>query len=137
MNTVPDFDPMQFQAQALKLRSFRQQVIASNLANADTPGYRARDIGFDAELKAHMQGSNPAGQLALAVSDGRHLAATGALPSPELLYRTSMQPSVDDNTVDPDIERAHYAENTIGFEMATALLSATVRSRQMALTGQP
>lgn len=137
MNTVPDFDPMQFQAQALKMRSFRQQVIASNLANADTPGYRARDIGFDAELRAQMQGANPANQLSLAVSDSRHLGATGASPTPELLYRTSMQPSVDDNTVDPDIERAHYAENTIGFEMATALLSATVRSRQMALTGQP
>ncbi len=137
MNTVPDFDPMQFQAQALKMRSFRQQVIASNLANADTPGYRARDIAFDAELKAQMQGTQPANQLPLAVSDSRHLGAAGAPSAPELLYRTSMQPSVDDNTVDPDIERAHYAENTIGFEMATALLSATVRSRQMALTGQP
>lgn len=137
MNTVPVFDPMQFQAQALKLRSFRQQVIASNLANSDTPGYRARDIGFDAELRAQMQGSHPAGQLPLAVSDDRHLGALGVSSSPELLYRTSMQPSVDDNTVDPDVERAHYAENTMGFEMATALLSATVRSRQMALTGQP
>ena len=137
MNAVPDFDPMQFQAQALKLRSFRQQVIASNLANSDTPGYRARDIGFDAELRAQMQGTNTANQLPLAMSDSRHLGAMGASPSPELLYRSSMQPSVDDNTVDPDIERAHYAENTIGFEMATALLSATVRSRQMALTGQP
>jgi flagellar basal-body rod protein FlgB len=137
MNSVPDFDPMKFQAQALKLRSFRQEIIAGNLANSDTPGYRARDIGFDAELRGQMQGSVVPGGLAMVVSDVRHLGATNGTQAPELLYRTAIQPSVDDNTVDPDIERAHYAENTIGFEMATALLSATVRSRQMALTGQP
>lgn len=137
MYTVPRFDPMQFQVEALKLRSLRQQVIASNLVNADTPGYRARDIPFEAELNARMQGGEGPGGLPLAVSNERHLGAAAGTQAPALLYRSAVQPSVDDNTVDPDIERAHFAENTVGFEMATALLSAAVRSRQMALTGQP
>lgn len=137
MNTVPSFDPLQFQVEALKLRSVRQQVIASNLVNADTPGYQARDIRFETELTARMQGGQADSVLSMTVSHEQHLGAVHGQQPLDVLYRTAIQPSVDNNTVDPDIERAHFAENTIGFEMATALLSATVRSRQMALTGQP
>ena len=71
-------------------------------------------------------------------SNGRHLGvANTGMDGPALMYRTAMQPSIDGNTVDPDVERANFAENTLGFEVAAALLGATVRSRQMALTGQP
>ena len=137
VNTTPLHDPLAFQAAALQLRSHRQAVLASNLANADTPGYQARDIRFADALQARMQGGDPT-RLSLAATNGRHLAAPEASDGPAaLLYRSALQPSVDGNTVDPDVERAHFAENTAGFELATALLGRTVRSRQMALTGQP
>ena len=75
------------------------------------------------------------------MSHGQHrgnaVAGSSGLDGPALLYRSALQPSVDGNTVDPDVERAHFAENTTGFEFATALLGQAVRSRQMALTGQP
>lgn len=135
--TVPQFDPLAFNAAALQLRSHRQQVLASNLANADTPGYQARDLAFDAELRARMQGLTTQAGLPMVASDPRHLAAPGAGEAPAVQYRTALQPSIDGNTVDPDVERAHFAENTMGFELAAALLGQTVRSRQMALTGQP
>lgn len=141
MNIVPQFDPMGFNAAALQLRSHRQEILASNLTNADTPGYQARDVAFDVALREQMQGVSYQGRLSLAVSHGRHLGGAGrgasGMDGPALLYRTALQPSADGNTVDPDVERAHFAENTMGFELATALLGQTVRSRQMAITGQP
>lgn len=137
MSPVPQYDPLAFNAAALKLRSHRQQVLASNLANADTPGYQARDVAFDSVLRAQMQGLAAQAGLPMVASDPRHLVAPGATDMPPLLYRTALQPAIDGNTVDPDVERAHFAENTMGFELAAALLGQTVRSRQMALTGQP
>jgi len=135
---VPEFDPMSFNTAALQLRGYRQQILASNLTNADTPGYQARDVAFDAALKEQMQGVQYQSRLAMTGSNGRHLGvANTGMDGPALLYRTAMQPSIDGNTVDPDVERANFAENTLGFEVAAALLGATVRSRQMALTGQP
>ncbi len=138
MNIVPQFDPMNFNAAALQLRSHRQQILASNLTNADTPGYQARDVAFDTALREQMQGVQYQPRLALNGSHGRHLNTSNTgLDGPQLLYRTALQPSIDGNTVDPDVERAHFAENTTGFELAAALLGQTMRSRQMALTGQP
>ncbi len=129
---------MGFNVAALQLRSYRQQILASNLANADTPGYQARDVAFDATLREQMQGLQYQPRLALRGSDLHHLGTgRSALDGPALLYRAALQTSIDGNTVDPDVERAHFAENTLGFEAAAALLGSTVRSRQMALTGQP
>ena len=141
MNLVPRYDSIDFNAAALRLRSHRQEVLASNLANADTPAYQARDVDFSLALREHMQGVTHQGRLQLAVSHGQHLASgadgRGGVGSPNLQYRSALQPSVDGNTVDPDVERAHFAENTVGFELATALLGRAVKSRQMAITGQP
>jgi len=135
--SVP-FDPLAFNAAALMMRSHRQQVLASNLANADTPGYQARDIDFESALRDQVAGTHSQGALALAATDTRHITAGGAQgDAPALLYRTVMQPAIDGNTVDPDVERAHFAENTTGFETAAALLGATIKSRQMAINGQP
>jgi flagellar basal-body rod protein FlgB len=138
VNLVPRYDSIDFNAAALRLRSQRQEVLASNLANADTPAYQARDIDFSRALQEHMQGVTQQGRLQLALSHGQHLdRADAGRGGPSLLYRSALQPSVDGNTVDPDVERAHFAENTVGFELATALLGRAVKSRQMAITGQP
>lgn len=137
MTAVPPFDPAAFHAAALQLRSHRQEVLASNLANADTPGYLARDIDFASVLRERMQGLNGSTRLPLARTAGSHLAGVEESSSPSLAYRTVLQPSADGNTVDPDVERAHFAENSTGFELATALLGHTKRAQQMAITGQP
>ena len=128
---------LSFAASGMQAQATRLRHVSENIANADTPGYQARDIRFADALQARMQGGDPT-RLSLTASHGRHLAAPQASDGPAaLLYRSAMQPSVDGNTVDPDVERAHFAENTAGFELATALLGRTVRSQQMALTGQP
>jgi flagellar basal-body rod protein FlgB len=137
MTSVPPYDSAAFHAAALQLRSRRQEVLASNLANADTPGYLARDLDFSSALREKMQGLNASPQLPMTRTASGHLAGLEASSSPSLAYRTVLQPSADGNTVDPDVERAHFAENTTGFELATALLSSTMRGRQMAITGQP
>ena len=141
VNLVPQYDSIDFNAAALRLRSHRQEILASNLANADTPGYQARDVAFDVALREQMQGVSYQGRLPLAVSHGQHrgsaMAGSSGMDGPALLYRSALQPSVDGNTVDPDVERAHFAENTVGFELAAALLGRAVKSRQMAITGQP
>lgn len=138
MNPVPVHDSLRLHATALQLRSQRQQVLASNLANADTPGYLARDMDFDSALRARLAGVPESTRLPLATTHAGHAVSPrdGGLEAPVLLYRTALQPAIDGNTVDADVERAHFAENTTRFEAAAALLQSTVRSRQMALSGQ-
>jgi flagellar basal-body rod protein FlgB len=117
---------------ALSARSNRSQVIASNIANADTPGYQARDIDFSAELKR--------------ATAARTQPANGTAPTPparlgngplgaELLYRTAVQPSVDNNTVDLDVERAQFADNAVRYEANLMFVSSQVKSMLAAIQG--
>jgi flagellar basal-body rod protein FlgB len=113
-----------FHHQALNLRSLRQQVLASNIANADTPGYKARDIDFKAALSAATQppkGEPPTGAPAAA--------------APALLYRQVIQPSVDGNTVDMDVERAQFAQNSLHYEANITMLSHQIRTMLAAIQG--
>jgi flagellar basal-body rod protein FlgB len=117
---------LDFQAQALSLRAERQRLIASNIANADTPGYVARDMDFARALReaaGQMQGA------AVAATQARHLSpATGARAEPQLLYAQASQDSLDRNTVDLDRERASFADNTVKYEAALRFLNGQVRS---------
>ena len=100
------------QEKALAVRVYRQQVIASNIANADTPGYQAVDI----DLSAAMRLANGA-PLTLNVSAPGHLASVAISPYP-LTYPVPLQPSADGNTVDMDVERAKFAENALMYEFS-------------------
>lgn len=104
-----------FQQKVLGLRVFRQQVIASNIANADTPGYRALDVDMAEALSA--VGTPP---LPMTQSSYRHLAggATPADVSPRLIYHQPSQFSADGNTVEMDIERQKFAENALMFQFS-------------------
>src|SRR5947207_4005088 len=101
---------LNFQAQALTLRSERQRLIASNIANADTPGYVARDIDFAQALREATGQSGIAGQMA-ATSSGHIQPTAGARAEADLKYATPSQTSLDRNTVDMDRERASFADN--------------------------
>ena len=126
----------QFHQSALNLRAFRQQLLASNIANADTPGYKARDIDFSAMLREATSG----GAAVLAASHPRHVGAGaapgGALPSDAaVLYRSVSQPSIDGNTVDMDGERNRFAQNAIHYEANIAFINSKIRLMLAALQG--
>lgn len=116
-----------FQAQALTLRAERQRLIASNIANADTPGYQARDMDFSRALREATGAQAVSG--ALATTQAGHLGApAGARSEGELLYATGPQDSLDRNTVDLDRERAAFAENTVKYEATLRFINGTVRN---------
>jgi flagellar basal-body rod protein FlgB len=108
-----------FQGEALKLRSQRQELLAANIANADTPNYKAVDIDFRQALAAATSGGSVSGT-----------------PEPAtLLYRVPTQSSLDGNTVDMDAERSQFAENTVRYEAALRVLNAQIKTMLAALQG--
>lgn len=126
---------LKFQQTALNLRAQRSQLLASNIANADTPHFKARDIDFKSALAQAVSG-RASGTLPLANSSARHLpSATEASPV-GAQYRTEQQSSVDGNTVNLDIERAQFAENAVHYEASITFISGTLKTLQTAITGQ-
>lgn len=128
----------QFHANALNVRAYRQQLLASNIANADTPGYKARDIDFAAALRnagvGNTEATLPAPQLR--VSSDRHLAGLTTSSAPaEALYRNAQQPSIDGNTVDMDVERNRFAENAVHYDANLTFLGAQIKLMTAALQG--
>ncbi|MDA8415839.1 MAG: flagellar basal body rod protein FlgB [Betaproteobacteria bacterium] len=107
---------LQFQQSALRIQEARQELIASNIANADTPGYQARDIDFRSALANAIQARQTA--LPLATPSAQHLpsAQRDAATGTPLLYRSVIQPSADGNTVNMDTERAQYAESAVQYQ---------------------
>ncbi len=132
-------DALDFQGQALQLRSERQRLIASNIANADTPGYVAREMDFAKTLQAATGPlSSSAG---LATTAAGHIGAgtpalSGGLTGSALTYATSSQPALDRNNVDMDRERASFADNAIKYEATLRFINSNVRTSLSAITGQ-
>ena len=114
------------QQQALGLRSQRQQILAGNIANADTPNYKARDFDFSTALKEASAGRST-GSLPLATTAAGHLAGSGEVSPARLLYRSTVQASVDGNTVDMDVERAQFSENAVQYEASVAFITAQIK----------
>ena len=108
-----------FQQLALGLRAYRQQIIASNIANADTPGYKAVDIDFQEALRNAQAAANVP-PVSLTTTSAGHLPgqSTGTSPPIPLKYHVPSQGSVDGNTVEMDVERAKFAENTVMHQFA-------------------
>jgi flagellar basal-body rod protein FlgB len=109
---------MRFQTEALKLRSTRQELLAGNVANADTPSYKAVDFDFGKALAAATT-----------------TKAGTPTPAPDLLYREPAQASLDGNTVEMDAERAKFADNTVRYEAALKFLNAQLKTMLTALQG--
>jgi flagellar basal-body rod protein FlgB len=135
MLKVPQYDSIQFGEAALKLRAFRQEVISSNLVNADTPGFRAKDIQFGDVLKKTLDAKMPSSANSLATTNARHI---GGAKSPAIAteFRSSVQPALDGNSVDPDIERSEFMKNSFFTEATLSFLSSTIKTRLSAITGQ-
>lgn len=125
---------LNFQSNALLLRAQRQQVLASNIANADTPGYVARDFDFAQALKTAAGGVSPS---AVNTTDARHLRLGAADPlNPELAYTVQTEPSQDGNSVDLDRERANFVDNSIRYESTLRFINGHVKTMLSAISGQ-
>ena len=128
-------DALDFQGQALLLRSQRQRLIASNIANADTPGYVARDMDFAAALREATGHQTTAGQMA-ATTRGHLQPMAGARAEANLRYATPSQTNLDRNTVDMDRERAAFADNAVKYEATLRFINGHVRTMLEAIKGQ-
>ena len=122
---------------ALNLQAYRQQLLASNIANSDTPNFKARDILFRDALDAALDRGRLGQQLPLKKTHAQHLGSKAEF-SPEAFvrYRTEWQSAVDGNTVDMDMERAAFAENTVHYEASITFINGLLRSMQTAIAGQ-
>ena len=141
---------LDFHAQALSLRSERQRLIASNIANADTPGYVAREMNFAQALReatgapqlagtggTGMPGTSAPGASTLTASQPGHITG-GSFPGvySTLQYAAPSQTNLDRNTVDMDRERASFADNSVKYEATLRFISGNVRTTLSAITGQ-
>lgn len=120
---------------ALKVRSQRTELLAKNLANADTPNFKARDIDFRSALAAAGGRDAP---IAMSATQPAHIAVGSAAQgvAPELKYRTPLAPSLDGNTVDTQLEQTAFAENAVRYQASLTMLNAKFRALLTAITGQ-
>ena len=122
--------------QDLAFRAQRAEVLANNIANADTPNYKARDMDFSSVL-AEQSDKAQNGSFALNTTNTRHIEADGLSNGDAALqYRTPMQPSIDQNTVDAQIEQSNYAKNSVDFQASFTLLNARFKGLVSALRGE-
>ena len=128
---------------ALKLREQRTELLANNLANSDTPGFKARDLDFQSALRAATGPGNAPGTLA-ATAHGTTIGTAGTANASGaaegstdafLKYRTPLAPSLDGNTVDVQLEQANFAENAVRYQATLNFLSSRFRSLMTAITG--
>ena len=118
-------------ATALQLRAERAQLLAANLANADTPGFKARDIDFKQALASAQSEAGP-----LVTTQTNHLGGLDAGQATRALYRTPLQPSLDGNTVDVATEQAAFGENSNRYLASLTFLNGRIRGLMTALRGE-
>jgi flagellar basal-body rod protein FlgB len=116
--------------QALTMREKRSEVLATNLANSDTPGYKARDLDFKSILKQNL----PPAQTMERTQAG-HFASQQLLEA-RAMYRNPNQVSLDGNTVEANVEQAKYAENAVQYQASLQFISNDFSGLMMALRGQ-
>ena len=115
---------------ALRIRNKKQEILASNIANAATPHYKARDVEFEVELARSMN-VGP-----LNTSDSKHIAVTSKNLPGKVQYRQSINPSVDGNTVELAVEQMEFAENAIRYQTTLDFINSKIRGLMGAIRGE-
>jgi flagellar basal-body rod protein FlgB len=116
----------------LSLYGQRSSLLASNIANADTPGFKARDIDFQSIL-AKASGS----QMSMATTQAGHIGgANAAIGGMDLLYRMPTQTSLDGNTVNTQVEQAQFTENAVRYQSTLTFLGGKFKGLKLAITGK-
>jgi len=126
MNALRQY--LDFQASALDIRERRNTLLGSNIANAGTPGYKARDIDFETELEAQIQGSS------IKITNKAHLNPDS--PSERVLFRDPLNPSVDGNTVELSVEQMEFSENTVRYATSLTFLNNRITGLMSAIRGE-
>jgi flagellar basal-body rod protein FlgB len=135
---------LDFQGQALSLRAERQRLIASNIANADTPNYVARDMNF-AQVLRQATGGGSAGAVSPVPMTGESAPRAGHIAldmqntmgsESRLNYASPSQTNLDRNTVDMDRERANFADNSVKFEATLRFINGSAKTMLDAIRGQ-
>jgi len=123
---------------ALILRSRRSEILASNLANADTPGYKAKDIDFKAAMADAMgtQSEFKKGTLKMTTSHTKHLQNSQNNFSSDVMYRNPHQPSLDGNTVETGIEKTEFSKNSVYYDASLRFLTGKFKGLTKAIKGQ-
>ena len=127
-------ESLNFYGNALSMRGERQRVLASNIANADTPGYKARDFDFGAALEKATANRSSGGQ-GMHVTDARHISsASGGTPTEaDMQYRNPVQPSADGNTVDMNGERQRFMDNSVHYRADLQILGSQIKGLKSAM----
>lgn len=113
-----------FHSQALNVRETRQNILAANIANSDTPNYQARDIDFKTELNNALKNQSNANSIALRTTSNHHIQVSNSMTiNQNLLYRIPYQTSADGNTVEMDQERTAFIDNSIHYQSNLTFLS--------------
>ena len=128
MNKIGSY--LNFHAQALELRSRRNEILASNIANAATPNFKARDLDFDAEIKRHV-GIGP-----LQTTDEQHFPTAIAATGNRLLFREPVNPSLDGNTVELSVEQMEFSENVTRYQTTLTFLNNRISGLMSAIRGE-
>lgn len=121
---------LDFRATALQLREQRNNAIGSNIANAATPNYKARDVDFETALKAKSGGGD------LTRSDQRHYVDMDIATGDTLKYRQNMNPSADGNTVELAVEQMEFSENTVRYMSSLNFLNSRITGLMSAIRGE-
>jgi flagellar basal-body rod protein FlgB len=133
-------DMLRFQETALSLRGQRQQILASNIANADTPNFKARDVDFNKALQGALARSKggTAAPAELTKTATTHLSSKTlpTLGGAPLLYANTAQGNIDGNTVDMDVQRNQFTDNALRYEVGLTLVSSKIKGMFTAIQGQ-
>ena len=128
MDTIRD--QLSFYSSALQLRGRRNNILASNIANAATPNYKARDINFEAEIKKY-QSSGP-----IKVTDDQHIPVMRPASPGQVQFRKNINPSLDGNTVELAVEQLQFAENSMKYQSTMSFLSGKINTLMSAIKGE-
>lgn len=118
-------------AQALAIRSKRNEVLSSNIANAATPHFKARDIDFAQEIRKQITDQGP-----LRTNDARHFQQAGQSGPAELKYRIPTEPTLDGNTVELAVEQVQFSENVLRYQISLGFLNRRISGLQSAIKGE-
>ena len=128
-------------AEAMSVQRKRMEVLSANIANSDTPGFQARDVDFASTLASVIKRDSQGASRTL-TTDARHIPMNPNLnvgpagDGSRLAYRVPMQPSVDGNTVDVQIEQAKFAEAALHYQASLQFADGRIRGLMTAITGQ-
>ncbi len=119
---------------ALQLRARRSSILAANIANADTPDYKARDMDFSAMLKQAQSGQDSSFKMAR--TNERHLGAQTTVADSAIKYRNPLNPALDGNTVDMQVEQALFSKNAVEYQTSLTFLGKKISGMLLAIKGQ-